>query len=154
MIHLHLNDLSAADEQELAARIEKARGKLRLSVSVENLYRAASKSELAGNWLKSWYLAEALARYSSNSRCEFAEGSEGTGELTFQFQVNNAARMAASLIEFAPSLDPDNFEAAAFLIDEAEGWLEEGLISPVQFPELERCFREDASEIDSDDNEF
>ena len=145
MFHLNLNDALSVEEDQVTRDVQLAGSELTVSMSVADQYRANSKTELAKNWLKSWYIAETLAKHANECHCEFKEGANGCGDFQFRFVVEDATGMAKALTEFAQVFDPDNLEAGAFIYDEAHDWLEERGSTGSRFPEIESNYREDAA---------
>jgi len=144
MLHINMNDILSADEEEIAERLLKAGPELRVTMSVSDQYRANSKAELAENWLKSWYVAESLASNASQWNCQFAEGEDGAGEFEFRFVVTDLKGMAGRIAEFAPLFDPDDLEFNALIYDEAHDWLDARGEIKARFPDLEESYRGDA----------
>src|SRR5581483_2061306 len=123
MLHIHLNDLKEPSEAAIAKAIKEANGIVRITMTVRDQYQSNSKRVLALNWLKSWYMAEALAEYASESEVDFEEGERGAGEFEFRFTVIDPRHMAARIADFAAVLDEDDLEAGGLIYDEAEDWM-------------------------------
>lgn len=144
MLHIHLNDIVEVDEKEIAQHLHESGPELRLTLRVRDQYRAGSKTELAENWLKTWYIAESLASHAAEWHCEFEEGDEGAGDFEFRFTVHDPKGMAKAIADFAPVFDPDDLETGALVYDEAHDWLEKRHDAKVRFPALEESYRGDA----------
>jgi hypothetical protein len=144
MLHVNLNDLKDPSETEIASNILRGQSRLRVTIVIPDQYRAGSMQELASNWLKTWYMAESLAEQASEWSVNFVEGENGSSEIELRFLVKNVEHMAARLVDLAAVVDENDLEAGAFIYDEAEVWLESpGRIT--RFPELEKCYHDDAS---------
>ena len=146
MLHVNLNDLEDPSESEIASNIIRGKSRLRVTIEIPDQYRASSMQNLASNWLKTWYMAESLAEHASEWGVTFVEGEKGSSEIELRLLVKDVEQMAARLVDLAAVVDENDLEAGAFIYDEAEEWLE----SPrrvTRFPELEKCYRDDASDI-------
>lgn len=141
------------EEEQIVRSIQIAESKLAVSMSVSEQYIADSRRILAENWLKTWYVAETLAKHASKYSCEYGEGEYGAGDFQFNFVVKDITSMAKDLAEFAQAFDPDNLEAGAFIYGYAYEWLEKRGNANSHFPDIESKYRNDAEEYRDIDEE-
>ena len=142
VLELNMSDASWLDETLLRRRVQQSSA-LRITMEVTDLYQAASRTRLAQNWLKIWYISECLARHGNDCQCSFHEVEFGAGLVVLEFAVQDVPGLVATVIEFAPVFDPDDLEASAEIYGEAEEWLDKRT-EPPMFGELEKCYRDDA----------
>jgi hypothetical protein len=144
MLALRIEDVPKLSEADLADQIHRSGGQIGLIVVVPDLYQAQSRTELADNWLKIWYLAERLADHTESALCRFREEDFGAGRFEFDLTCGASREFAANLIEFASAFDPDDLEANALIYDEVEEWLEARGTTSAWFPNIEQHYRDDA----------
>ncbi len=65
VLELDVSDLLRMSDEDLARRIAKADGDVKLSLTVPELYQANTRTELAQNWLILWYTSERLAEHAT-----------------------------------------------------------------------------------------
>jgi len=145
VLELDMSDAAWLDPTTLR-RCLKQTAKVRMTWEEAELYRANSRTELALNWLKTWYVAETLAKHAVKAECDFREGERNAGIIVLELTISDPEAFAAQVVEFAPVFDPDEIEAPALIFDEAEDWLEKRGDQSPRFPELERCYRDEADE--------
>lgn len=143
ILELNMIDVSWLDPFALERSVQQSTG-VRITMDVPDLYRADSKTALAQNWLKTWYISECLAKYAARVVCHFHEVDFGTGVVVLEFAIRDVPGFVARVLEFGPVFDPNELEASALIYDEAEDWLNKRADSPTLLPDLENCYRDDA----------
>jgi hypothetical protein len=142
-LELKIADINWLDANALQRSIEGA-GDVRLVIEVPELYRAATRTYLAQNWLKVWYVCECLAQYTTQVACDFHEVDFGAGVVVLDCSIKDVPGFLEKLLELGPAFDPDELEAPALIYDEAEDWLDKRGDIPALLPQLEECYRDDA----------
>jgi hypothetical protein len=143
ILEINMTDVSWLDPAALERSIKQSRA-VRITMEVPGLYRAESKTALAQNWLKVWYISECFAKHAAQVECTFHEGDLGAGVVVLQLVIRDMAAFVTQVLEFGPVFDPDELEAPALIYDEAEDWLDKRGGSPAALTELEKCYRDDA----------
>ena len=144
-LQLDVSDLLDMSEDDLARRIANANGVVKLSLTVSELYRANTRTELAQNWLILWYTSECLAEHATSATCTAREGDRGDGLLLFDLATDDPASLASDLMEFAAVHGGEDLETPALVHDEAEEWVKSLGDSPVWFSGLQQTYRDDAA---------
>jgi hypothetical protein len=102
MINIDMSDSAWLDEATLAQRLQLD-GKLRVKMVIRDLYAAQTPLETADNWLKAWYISEALAKHAQKFKCKFSEIGDGVGKVILDFANIDATNMAKQLVNFGVS---------------------------------------------------
>src|SRR5262245_48346917 len=139
MLELNLDELGDTTEVAITSAL-KPESEVCISYSVSAYHGAYFSWERAAACLEFWYVAERLAENAKRARYDVGDGGpihHTVAVVKLHLSEFDPEALAARIVDLAPAFDPDSDgEAAAFLYDEAQGWISKR--SDFRFPELEQ----------------